>query len=149
MIVEVVPGCEGHVAAIVAGMDKTERDAAISAGVQPETGLAIVVSLSAYCRTLMLDGVPVAIWGVVGPLHAECGEVWLSLTNAGRRIPKTFVCVARAELKAMLEIRLELTAALVCCDARAVRFMRFLGFKGEALIESDGRILPRGVLRRN
>jgi hypothetical protein len=149
MTVEVMPARPEHIGPIVKSMGANDLASAAAAGIEPNAAVRILLSASSYCRVAAVSGYPIAMWGVVGPLCADRGEVWLVATDAMRRLPFTMTRIALAELRAMLETKTALTAALVDCDARAIRFMRFVGFAGHSLIESDGRVLPRGVLRRN
>ncbi len=87
-------------------------------------------TLSSYCRTALIDGKPVAMWGVVGSLLDERADVWLFLSRDIGRMPLAIVREARAELGVATEQYSYLEATIVPEDEASIRFARFLGFEG-------------------
>lgn len=83
---------------------------------------------SFYCRTALIDGKPVAMWGVASTLLNEYAEVWLVLSHEIGRMPLAIVREARAELSRVTEDYSHLEATILPEDEASIRFAQFLGF---------------------
>ncbi len=149
MICEVVDAQLVHVGPVASDLEQATLDTFRTIGVRPRAGLRRLLDVSAYCRAALLDGKPVALWGVMGPELATCGEAWLSITNRARAERKQIVRLARRELRAMLATKVMLVSSVLCNDARGKRFAEFLGFDCSDREEVAGGIpFYRGILRR-
>lgn len=103
---------------------------------------------SAYARTGLIDGVPVAMWGITGTILSSTGHAWLSVTPECRARRLLVGRVARAEAAAILATT-DLASLVLDDDARARRFLRFLGFEiGEISTAECGRMFRHAVLKR-
>lgn len=99
-------------------------------GEDPRRGLHRAFIASNYCRTALIDGKPVAMWGVCGALMSNVASVWLVIAEDIVNLPLTIVREARAELAHVMENYHELTTTVLPDDAAAVRFALYLGFQG-------------------
>ena len=90
---------------------------------------------SFYRRTALIDGVPVAIWGVCGVLLGGKGLPWL-LTSPGvhQVSPLKFARIYQEEVKKMLDL-FPLLENLV--DAEYVAAIRLLEICGFSIGESE------------
>lgn len=146
---EVVDASLVHIGPIANNLDADALERYAEIGVRPRAGLRRLLDESAYCRTALLDGKPVAMWGVLGSDLASCGEVWLSITERARGHRMKIVRLARKELRAMMSTKVMLISSVLCNDARGKRFAEFLGFDCTDLDEAPGGIVFfRGILRR-
>jgi hypothetical protein len=146
MTLEIVEGRALHVGPVASAIDDLERGTFAAFQVKPRVALREMVRQSAYCRTGLLDGRPVAMWGVTGPAVASGGEVWLALSLAARQRRFLIVRTALREVRAMMAFKHELVSCLFCREARAFRFADFLGFEVEQAI--DGQPYRVARLRR-
>lgn len=141
MKIEVVDVSPLHIGPMIAAMEPSE----VASTPHPRRVLRAAVADSAYRRTALLDGRVAAMWGVTGPLAAATGHVWLLMSRAARAVPvKVILALVRDELAAVMATKTELVSFAPAADARALRFMRFLGF---AVAEPDaaGNCLARLV----
>lgn len=83
---------------------------------------------SAWRRSWMWDGRPVAIGGVSGSVISPDGYVWLALTKKATSRPLLVMREARRQLSAMMATRHEVQSLAVLCDPAAWRFAVALGF---------------------
>lgn len=117
-------------------------------GVAPRRFIRRLLYKSCYARTGMIDGVPVAMWGLLGTILSQSGEAWLSITPEGRHRPFIIAAVARAEAALLLTMKNELRSIVLIGDTRAERFLRFLGFEiGEISLSECGKMFRTAVLR--
>jgi len=149
MAVEIVDARETHVGPVANNLSAETLETFRKIGIRPRAGLRRLMDDSAYCRAALVDGRPIALWGVMGSDIASSGEAWFSLTEHGRRQRKAIVRHAREELRAMLATKSELFSSILCSDARAKRFAEFLGFECVDQDVTPGGIpFFRGILRR-
>lgn len=99
---------------------------------------------SIYCRTALIDGKPVAMWGVVAGLMSETAYVWLVISDQIANIPLSITREAKAELSKIMEHYDELAATVLPDDDAAIRFAVYLGFHDS----HDGPKLSRKARER-
>ena len=97
-------------------------------GMEPRRALHRAFLASHYCRTALVDGKPVAMWGVKGTMLGDSAIVWLVLSNDVTRMPITIVRTAKAELAKVMESNNEVAITVLPDDEAAVRFAVHLGF---------------------
>lgn len=100
-------------------------------------------------RTIIVDGKPVAMWGVNGPLLADTAIVWLALGRTASKWPVSVVRCATAELKKLATRIGKLYAAIGENDASAIAFAEAIGFNrsydfdpAEGFVGMEFRPLP-------
>lgn len=111
--------------ALRAGACATLRDF----GADPRQALRRAYVDSFYCRTALIGGVPVAMWGAQGSLLSDHAVVWLALGHDAARHPLAVVRAARRELALMCATRDNLHAVISQDDAGALVFAESLGFR--------------------
>lgn len=99
-----------------------------SFGFDPRRALHRAMRSSFYCRTALMDGKPVAMWGIKGNLMCDVAFVWLVLSDDIANIPGAITREARRELRAIMANYRELATTVLPDDAAAVRFAVYLGF---------------------
>lgn len=112
-------------------------------GLQPREALRRAVRASPYCRTALVDGKPVAMWGVKETLLSDCAVVWLVLSQEIARLPTAIVREARAELDRVMQTRREIAITVLPDDDAAIRFAVYLGFH-----DRDGETEEGGEMTR-
>ncbi len=144
----VVPATQLHIGPHVAHLTPEDRAAIERAsGMSPRRWLRRFLQESCYCRAGILDGVPVAMWGVMGTIMSSSGAAWLSVTPEARARPHLVARVARREAVNLRSK--ELQSMLLCGDDRAHRFLRFLGFEiSEEMTTESGKMFRSAVLKR-
>lgn len=144
MIVDALPR---HVAPIANTADEATKASCALFGHTPRQSLRAALSSSSYCRTLLLDGKPAAMWGVAGPLLSPTGEGWVALTPAARARRLLVARITIAELRNVMRLKTEILAGVACGDARGQRFARFLGFVAGPTAEVHGMPFTLSALR--
>ena len=97
-------------------------------GYLPRAALHRAFLRSLYCRTALIDGRPVAMWGVDGTLLSDTAYVWLVMSDEIAHIPRTIVREAKRELAAIMGRYSEVAATVLPDDDAAIRFAVYLGF---------------------
>lgn len=109
-----------------------------SGGYSPEEALVESLKVSSEAYTLLLDGKPAVMWGVVAMptrtiLEPPTGVVWLLGGEAIRRRKRLFLRLSRVGVSLLLERYALLVNAVDARYVGALRWVRWLGFKvGEA-----------------
>jgi hypothetical protein len=148
-MIHVVAADLGHCDALVAGMGASERAEMIRLGAPPAVWIKALIDGSGYGRTALVNGMPIAAWGIVGTALSFSGEAWLVATEAARRRRYDMVRLGVAEIRAMLRLKTEIVSSVLCGDTRGRRFSAWLGFGDfEDVRMPDGEPLHRGMLRR-
>lgn len=112
-------------------------------GFHPHIALHRAFMGSFYCRTALIEGKPVAMWGVKGTLLGEGAFVWLVLSDQIAAIPRAVTREAKAELAAIMDNYQEVAITVLPDDVAAVRFAVYLGFHDR---ENDDGHLSRKAL---
>jgi hypothetical protein len=97
-------------------------------GFDPRRALHRVFVASGWARCALIDGRPVAMWGVAGPLLGESAYVWLVISDDVTGLSRRIVEEARRELAEIAEGYEELATTVLPTDDAALRFAVFLGF---------------------
>lgn len=79
-------------------------------------------------RTLVVNGMVAAMWGVCGDMVSDIGEPWLMTGPAVETVKLSFVKQAHRELADMLALRDTLIGHVAARYARAVRLLEWFGF---------------------
>lgn len=146
----IVPATRVHIGPHVSRLALDKRaEIERSSGVSARKWLRIILGQSVYARAGLLDGIPVALWGLTGTMASSSGHVWLSVTPEFMARP--FLCgrLARAEAESMMMGKTELRSAVATKDRRAHRFLRFLGFEIGDVLPIAGATLRIAVLRQD
>lgn len=99
-----------------------------SAGLGPMKALWRAYRASIYSKVLFVDGEIAAAWGLGGEPLGRSGQPWLLTSEAVERVPFFFVREGRVEVEQMLRINPVLWGFVDDNYARAIRFLRLLGF---------------------
>jgi hypothetical protein len=97
-------------------------------GYEPRAALHRAFIASRYCRTALMDGKPVAMWGAKGTLLGEEALVWLVLSDEVTKMPVSVVKEARAELAVIMDDHKEVAITVLPNDEAAIRFAVAMGF---------------------
>lgn len=97
-------------------------------GLNPHSALHNAFIASSYCRTALVDGKPVAMWGVKDVLLSDQAAVWLVLSDFITQMPVAIVREARQELARVMETKREVAITVLPNDEAAIRFAVYLGF---------------------
>lgn len=108
-------------------------------GLRSRVSLRLELMRSFYCRTAIMDGQPVAIWGAKGMSLSSHAVVWLALTDRVTSFPVSVVREARRALNHLLDSGMTVSAEIDSNDSRAMKFARALGFKSSDK-ETDGMV---------
>jgi ribosomal protein S18 acetylase RimI-like enzyme len=98
------------------------------------------MEMSDWTGTGLIDGVPVCMFGVAPiDMLAGLGQPWLVTTNAVARHERVFLRRCRPVVAAMLDSYPRLTNIVHADNVRAIKWLRWLGFKfkGEAIRVND------------
>ena len=127
---EIVPASIRHIRPMSRAMRAAACITLERFGQDPRRSLHRAFIASNYCRTALIDGKPVAMWGVVGALMSNVASVWLVIAQDIVGLPLTIVREARNELAHAMANYHELTTTVLPDDEAAVRFALYLGFHG-------------------
>jgi hypothetical protein len=130
---EIVPATVSHAHALAATMRADDAAECAAFGLTPLDALLESLRASEVAWTLLLDGEPAAMWGAE-PLRrtllSEPGaaSAWALTGTAVERHRKEFARVSRAGVAALLARYPVLFADVDARYARALRWVRWLGF---------------------
>lgn len=125
---EIVPASVLHVKSLSARLRPAACATLQNLGIDVRQSLRRAFVSSPYCRTVLLDGRPEAMWGMQAPALSDRAVVWAALSDTAVKFPLAVVRRARNELASMKERVGTLYAAVSKDDQRAVLFARSLGF---------------------
>lgn len=97
-------------------------------GFDPRRALHDVFVESHYARTALVEGKPVAMWGLKGQLLSEVAYVWLVLSEEIGVLPLQIVREARKEMAEIMANYSEVATTVLPNDEQAVAFALCLGF---------------------
>lgn len=127
----IVPASVRHIRPMSMRMRAAASRALDGYGFNPREGLRRAFISSFHCRTALIDGKPVAMWGVAGTLLNDSATVWLVLSDEVRRIPRAIAKEAKAELQRYVQNCPEISATVLPDDEASIRFALHLGFRGD------------------
>lgn len=134
----IVPGSVRHIKPMASRMRAAACITLQDYGYLPRAALHRVFVRSLYCRAALVDGRPVAMWGVVGTLLNETAYVWLVMSDEIAHIPRTIVREAKRELAGIMKGYREIAATVLPDDDAAIRFAVYLGFHDRDDEADDG-----------
>lgn len=106
-------------------------------GESPRASLLRAYRLSPYCRTALIEGRPVAMWGVVGAALSNAAEAWVALGDDSLRWPLSIARETKKELRVMAGKVETLYARVGRDDRRAMLFAVTMGFVPTEGCEDD------------
>ncbi len=115
-------------------------------GFEPRVALHRAFVASRYCRTALMDGEPIAMWGVKGSMLDEVAFVWLVLSDGVTHMPVAVVKEAQAELAKIMESVDEVAITVLPDDEAAIRFAVYLGFHDRDDIRLSRRELVKAIM---
>lgn len=117
-------------------------------GVDHRRGLHHAFVQSFYCRTALMDGRPVAMWGAVGSILDDGVFVWMAMSNRLTAMPPLVLRVARSELRAIMDRYGQISTTVLPDDEASLQFAVALGFHDRDEDEDLGRrkSLARSIL---
>jgi hypothetical protein len=128
---EIVPSSIRHIRPMAKSMRREAAMALDGYGFNPRIGLRRAFLSSFRCRTALVDGKPVAMWGVAGTLLSDSAQVWLVLSPEAAKMPRAVVREARGALEAIRLDYRDLWTTILPNDPASVRFALALGFGGD------------------
>lgn len=144
----VEPAVIEHIQPMALALDDEEKRALEDAGRPPLYAITNMFHGSEERWTALIDGKPVAMWGVTGSRLETTGEVWLVVAQSIRGQKFAIVRQAMRSLARMFESKAVLTSSTFCGDVRASKFAKALGFKIEREDNINGLPIFRAVMRR-
>ncbi len=134
-IVTIVPTTAEHILHIRDNLREDDRREVEGLGLTARQALWRSFKRSVYTRTAIIDGEPVAAWGVAGSLLGLTGQPWLLTTEGVKKVsPLKFARIYQLELKEMLKIYPKMSNFVLSDYCEAVRLLEIVGFKlGESL----------------
>lgn len=103
------------------------------------------VDIAVYKKTALLDGVPMAMWGVVGDLFGSYGMPYLVVSKHIRAVTtREFVKIYKQEVQEMLKLFPRLENVVDAEYENAVRMLKIVGFK----VSEPMPVFPSGSLFR-
>ena len=143
--IEIVPAITDHVPGLAALMHAPTSPP--PPGGDHAAILTAALAQSSECLTGLVDGVPVAMWGLVGSALDTDGCAWAAITDPARRFPRAMLREGRAWVRRVLDTFHTVYAFVLADDTRALKFARFLGFdKGEPVMDGTAFVVR---MRRN
>lgn len=128
---EIVPGSIRHVRPLSRTMRSAGAMAVENFGFNPREGLRRTFVESHSCETALVDGRPIAMWGLVGSLLGETVYAWLVLSDEAGDMPLAVVKEARKALSRAAGGYRYILATMLPEDEKSVRFARFIGFTAD------------------
>jgi hypothetical protein len=125
VIVDAVPR---HCGALVRRMRAVHIENVAKAGKNAHAELRSVMGRSRICKSCVMDGRVVAMWGVMGSSLGDVGVVWLVAAESLVAMPFAFAREARRQLKILMQGYEEVATTILEGDEAAMRFAVFLGF---------------------
>lgn len=147
MTCEIVYGSARHIRPMAKRMRAAACMTLQAYGFDPRRALHKVFLESHYCCTALMDGKPVAMWGLCGPLLGDVASVWLVLSDEIAQFPLTVVKAARKELVSIMQNYREVSTTVLPDDEAAIRFALYLGFHDNH-DDDDGEPMNRKQLAR-
>lgn len=126
----IVPASILHVRPMAKKMRMAGAIALQAYGFNPREGLRRILTSSHYARTALIEGKPVAMWGLAGPLLSDTAYAWLVLAEEIRSLPRDILEVAKAELAEAARTCPTILATVLPDDEASLRFALHLGFRG-------------------
>jgi hypothetical protein len=125
---EVVAGSPRHIRRMAKDLRAAACVTIADFGFDPRRALHRIFVQSFYCRTALVAGRPIAMWGVVGSLLSPNAFVWLVLSKDVGLLPVRLVRDARAELARIMKDYDEVSTTVLPDDEAAINFAVCLGF---------------------
>jgi uncharacterized pyridoxal phosphate-containing UPF0001 family protein len=90
---------------IIDNLRDKDKEEAFNLGVRPYDSLKYSYKSSLYSKTALINGMPAAMWGVIGTLTSEKGHPYLVTTKLVETIsPLRFARIYKQEVNEMLKI---------------------------------------------
>lgn len=126
---EISPSCIRHVKPLARLLRPAACITLQSFGENVRRSLQQAYLSSSYSRTALVDGAPVAMWGIQGVLLMDYAIVWLAMSETITQRPLAVVRCAKRELETMSDRAGRLYARISKDDERARLFAETLGFR--------------------
>lgn len=137
MTCEIVPASPKHIRPMSRRLRAGACVTLQAYGFDPRRALHDVFLKSHYSRTALIEGKPVAMWGLLGQLLSETAFVWLVTSDEIGRFPGLLVRETRRELAEMMQGYREFSTTVLPNDEAAVRFALYLGFHDDGEEENE------------
>lgn len=139
--VDVVAARLTHVGPVASRMRDADKLECAALGRTPKEALRVGLRSSLAPLTILVDGRPEAMMGVVpGSLLAGTGMIWMLGTDAMYRQPRALVARGPRVLAWLCEGLHDLSNIVSVDNARAIRFLRFLGFHVGGAVQHHGGV---------
>jgi hypothetical protein len=146
-MLEIVKADTSHIPHLAEHMRPADITEIRAAGdLSPEDALTRGLAASQYCSTALIDGVPVAMFGLRKPsILSETGIVWMLGTDAVYQIKREMITIARAVIAEMLDVCPVLSNMVHSDNVTSIRWLRRMGFdiREGAPVGVDGEIFHR------
>ena len=148
-VITVVDTLPEHINALGHNLRDRDIQMAALAGLPPHRALWRLWRQSIMCKTILVEGEPVAAFGCLGIFLGRIGKPWLVTVPYAEEYPLKFVFRYRSELRKMLKRFLVLEDWVCVKDEKTVRLMQILGFKFEPPKLMNGIEFMRVTLERD
>jgi hypothetical protein len=125
---EVVTASIRHVKPLSASLRGAHCANLLAFNIEPRRALHDAFLASPFCRTALIEGRPVAMWGVKSDLISPTGFAWLVISNEITGLSLSIIKETKKQLAEMMKTYHELAITVLPDDFAALRFAVFLGF---------------------
>jgi hypothetical protein len=137
----VVPASIRHIKLL----DATLRGKEFLFGTNSRRALRIAFLQSTYAKTALIDGKPVAMWGVMKSAMSDEGEAWAAFSQEAIKHPKAMIKDGRQEAIEMARHAGTLYAKINPADPKSEGFSRALGFVKTGIFAEQFEIIVLGA----
>jgi hypothetical protein len=145
MKLEIVNATSEHVRKLSETIREADKKEAERIGLNPKKGLFYAYRQSIFRKTALLDGEPIAMWGIGGSLFASSGKPWLITGTGVEKIsPIKFARLYKKQVEDMRAYFDVLTNQVDAEYEGAVRMLKIAGFT----LSEPFKVEPSGALFR-
>lgn len=126
---EIVPSKIIHIAPLARAMREEAAESLQNFGANPRRSLHHAFISSHFCRTIVEEGKPIAMFGLHGTMLGDTAMVWLVLTKRAVAASFRVALEARRQLREMERLYPMISTLILKDDEAAVRFALVLGFR--------------------
>ena len=127
--ITIVDTTPAHIAYMAKAMAEASADTAVKLGLTPKKALWMSYRQSLLCLTALIDGRPVAMWGVAGHMFSDTGSPWLILAPETEDYPFRVAFRYRRELNRFQKMFPCLEEYVEKTNLKAIRLLKLMGFK--------------------
>lgn len=146
---EIVKTIPEHVLELAENMSADDIEMSKRLGVKANRALWRSFKRSLYCKTMIVEGKILCIWGLCGTLLGSKGYPWLITSSHAEEFPFKIAFVYRKELKEMLQSHPLLIEMADAKHEKSLRLLKLMGFTFEGTVPygKNGELFIRAEKR--